>query len=245
MKRIFILLPVTMVLFCASAVRAQDFSSVGDAGISMGDATISQIETGLVTEGIRRKSGGAKPGKKATGKSASTTYRRSPQITQRVEAQFVQYATRLSPVAGKSVAADLKRFDPAPVWNKNVAGYGLRSGDIADAIAGYYILNFVIANKHTVNPTRGQVRAFRDRLKTALQKNPTVGTFTNAQKQELAEALMLNFLYQQKSFSDAVSKNDTAALTKLATAATRRFQAELKLDPTTLTLTEAGLKPRS
>lgn len=238
---------VITLLMVVSAARAQDaFSSVGDAGISMGESTISTMQTGLVFESIKRKAGGAKRGSsRGISRVAATTYRSDARVTARVESRYAQYAAGVSPNVGKIVAADMKNFDPAPAWSKVVLPYGLHSGDIADTLAGYYLLNYVIANKQTVNPTRVQVLAFRNRLKTGLARNQKFAAFTDAQKQELSEVLMLNYLYQQKAFSNAVAQNNPAALQKLADIAAKRFRKEMRLDPTKLVLTEKGFDPRS
>ncbi|MDG2528543.1 DUF6683 family protein [Caulobacter endophyticus] len=186
-----------------------------------------------------RGNGPAKPRAAAAGQAVSTAYRPSPQVSAKVRAQFAQHMTRQAGAeGGRKVAAAMQARDPVRNWAQLVAADGLRPGDAADALAGYWVLNWMIANRGDNN--RAQTLAVRDQVRVIMTSNPAYARLSEAQRQEFAEVLMLNFLVQQAAYVDALKRGDQAALQRLGDAAVARFKGEMGVDLRRLRLTERG-----
>jgi hypothetical protein len=172
--------------------------------------------------------------------SVSTRYTASPQVSARVRKQFADWmATQSDAEGGRRVAALLERTDPVNNWAHLVASDGLRPGDAVDALAGYWVLNWVMANGGDSNRT--QVLAVRDQVRPTIANNPAYARLNEAQRQEFAEVLMLNFLVQQAAYVDAMKRGDQDVLRKLSDAAVTRFRNEMGVDLRRITLTDRGM----
>lgn len=179
--------------------------------------------------------------KKAPRVNVNTNYRAQPEVTARVKAQYVRYVAKMSPDAGRKVASDMKRYDPTKIWAGIVAEDGLKPYDLADSLTGYYVLNWLIANKRT-GVSRPSVANVRRQFKTILLSNASAARLSNAKKQEMAEILNLNFLYQQKMFTQAIATKNQTLLQNLSNAASSRFRSDMKLDPRKLKIGSAGFQ---
>ena len=175
----------------------------------------------------------------ATGQAVSTAYRASPQISAKVRRRFSDHMARQAGAeGGRKVAAVMAARDPVGNWAQLVAGDGLRPGDAADALAGYWVLNWMIANRGDNN--RAQTLAVRDQVRAIMTSNPSYARLNEAQRQAFAEVLMLNFLVQQAAYVDALKRGDQAALQGLGDAAVARFKSEMGVDLRRLRLTGRG-----
>ena len=174
---------------------------------------------------------------------ARTDYRRDPAVTRRVEAQFADYVARIAgPQKAAMVRRDLAAHDFASVWRATAAENGLRTGDVADAFAAYWVLNWAMANGQDAEPRQAQ--AVRAQLAGTFAHNPGFARMTGVQRQELAEVYMLNFIYQQATYADAAKRGDHELMTRLADAAEQRFRTEMDLDLRRLALTDRGFVQR-
>lgn len=63
--------------------------------------------------------------------------------------------------------------DMLQLWASPAAPDGLRLGDVADAMAEYWVSNWVMANRRP-DPTAGQVRAARDQVRRMLASSPAL-----------------------------------------------------------------------
>ena len=178
-----------------------------------------------------------------SGARVTTSYRTSPAVSARVKAQYIQFIERtVSPSAAAGVRQVLSTRNPVSNWSSIVAGDGLRAGDAADALAAYWVLNWMIANGGDNNPA--QTLAVRDQVRGIMSSNPAFARLDEAQRQEMAEALMLNFLMQHAAFTDAMQRRDQATLRRLGDAAVARFRNEMGVDLRQLQLTNAGFVKR-
>ena len=73
-----------------------------------------------------------------------------------------------------------------------------------------------------------------------LATTPGFAGLSEAQRQEMAELFMLNFLTQQAAYSRAYQANDAALKRRLGEAAVTRFRREMRLDLRALALTAQG-----
>ena len=167
-----------------------------------------------------------------------TTYSASPVVTDRVKRQFAEFVGK-NGGDGPGLAAAMDRDDFFARWGRHVAQFGLRRGDVADAMTAYWTLNWQIANDvHKVS--RDQVQAVKRQVLPAMGADPAFRRLNDAQKQEAAEALILNFIIQSVAYEDALKAGDTAMQGRLQQAAVARFRNEMGVDLRRLRLTEAG-----
>lgn len=192
-------------------------------------------------------------GKKADGKSpatpkagaakADTTYKASPEVSAKVRKQYLDWVAKQNPKGAEELKAVFEKHDPVQIWSEIVRSDGLHTGDVTDAFTAYWLLNWMVANRSDGTPD--QVKAVREQVRPLLAANPTYARLTEAQRQELAEVLMLNFVVQHGAYSAAMKKNDSELLSKLGDAAVARFQNEMGIDLRQLTLTERGFAKKS
>ncbi|MBP2301082.1 DUF6683 family protein [Azospirillum picis] len=171
--------------------------------------------------------------------AAATTYRAAPEVSARVRRQFADWMGRQAGAeGGRRIAEAMVQRDPVRNWAQIVGGDGLRPGDLADTMASYWILNWVMAN--TADSNRAQAQAVRNQVRPIIVSNPDYARLGEAQRQEMSEVLMLNFLVQHAAYVDAVTRGDRATIRRLGDAAVARFRNEMGVDLRRLELTNAG-----
>lgn len=233
-------------LFGAGQVMAQDYAfqgfSTADAMNQMHAAMRDNMmgsagDTSTGRRGAAPSAALAAPGR--AGGAVRTTYRASPAISARVRSQFSEFVGQTSgQEAEQRVRAVLASGDPVGSWSGIVRSDGLRPGDVADAMAAYWVMNWIIANGGDNN--RAQTLAVKDQVRRVISSGPLSG-LDDAGRQEMAEVLMLNFLVQHAAYMDASQRGDTAMLRRLGDAATTRFRNEMGVDLRRLQLTDRGL----
>lgn len=173
---------------------------------------------------------------------AVTGYRPLPAVSARVRRQFVVVmGERVGVANARQIATAMERGDPVANWSRLVTSDGLRSGDVADALAAYWLLNWTMANGKEGNQT--QVLAVRDQVHGILASDPRHAVLSETQRQEMAETLMLNFLIQHAAYGDAFKRGDREAMRRLGDAAVARFRSEMGLDLRRLQLGNSGFTP--
>jgi hypothetical protein len=217
-------------LALAGPVSAQSFMPMGSFEAVAYPVAITPIPLNTAGSGVGRSAPGAA--------AVQTTYLASPAVTQRVKSQFAEFVGRNGGDAAGLVAA-MDREDFFARWGRHVASYGLRRGDVADAMTAYWMINWQIANEVT-DVSRGQVAAVKRQVLTGMGADPSFRGLNDAQKQEMAEALILNFIIQSVAYEDAMRAGDTPMKGRLGDAAVARFRNEVGLDLRRVRLTEAG-----
>ena len=173
-----------------------------------------------------------------------TTYRRSPAVSERVKRDFVDFIRKTDgPVAAQAVERVLAGRDFVQSWSQTVAEEGLRAGDLSDALAAYWMLNYLIANGLDDGPKRSGAAVSRQ-VRDVVARNQTLARLSEPQRQSLAEILMLNFLAQVAAYDGAVRSNDADLKRRLGDAAVARFRNEMGLDLRQIELTTAGFVDR-
>ncbi|KRA67124.1 hypothetical protein ASD89_02580 [Caulobacter sp. Root656] len=251
MKLIASLTGLALVLGSGTAARAQGFPDLGYMGTTIGAGGLqTSAMNNVISMSVQSRSAPARGPAYATAARGAlglrprdagvTTYRADPQVAARVQKQFSDWmAKQAGPDAGRQVAAAMQRTNPVRNWSQLVASDGLRAGDTADALAGYWVLNWMIANGG--DNTRAQTLAVRDQVRPIIANNPAYGRLDEPHRQEFAEILMLNFLIQHAAYVDAMKRGDQPTLRKLADAAVARFRNEMGVDLRQLRLTDQGM----
>jgi len=251
MKRCLVPLLSAAVLAVGLPAAAQDFPSIGSQYIDFGSSMMAVGQMNNVLGNTVRGGGsstrrgnvglGAGAGLTASRQAVSvnTRYRASPAITTRVKGQFADFVAKADPVNGPRLRQAVQQNDLLGAWEKHVSVDGLRRGDVADAMAAYWVQNWQIANNVPFT-NRTQVQAVRGQVYRALGSNPQFASLDDARKQEMAEVFMLNFVAQGSAFSDATARGDKGLSNRLSDAAVARFRSEMNVDLRQLKLTPAG-----
>ncbi|EYR81228.1 DUF6683 family protein [Shinella sp. DD12] len=172
-----------------------------------------------------------------------TRYRSNPQVSARAEGQFLAFVEKTSGPAGAAVVKlEFDKSSPVKLWAGLVSKDGLKPGDAVDAVAAYWILNWIIANQ--AHDEEFSTKPVLDQVRAALMGSPRFRKLSEAQRQELSEVLMMNFLIQQAVYSQAVTTADTRMLEQLSSAAVQRFSNEAGTDLRRIKPTQAGFVTR-
>lgn len=246
-------MPVRIVTLCllaslAAPSAAQDMPTVLPNNYELLDILNKQrVEASIGTRPPRATLPAASTSRKSRpvrspAPDTTTGYRPSPAVSARVRRQFVAaMGERVGTANARQLAAAMERGDPVANWSRIVTSDGLRSGDVADALAAYWLLNWTMANGREGNQT--QVLAVRDQVHAILASNPRHAALSEAQRQEMAETLMLNFLVQHAAYGDAFKRGDQAMMHRLGDAAVARFRGEMGIDLRKLQLGNTGFTP--
>lgn len=249
-KQVFLAGAVAAVLLCASQTQAQDYAFQGFATADAMNQMHAAMRDNMMESSSDARApsrGGVAAGAAASERRAAasgrTTYQSSPAVTQRVKRQFADFV-RSTGGDGPGIAAAMDQQDFFARWGRHVAQYGLRRGDVADAMTAYWMLNWQIANDvRTVS--RSQVQGVQAQVRNIMGGNPTFSGLNNAQKQEMAEVLILNFIVQSVAYEDAMRDNDATMQRRLQSAATTRFRNEMNVDLRQLRLGGSGFTAAS
>ncbi|MDP5277997.1 hypothetical protein Q9Q95_03600 [Sphingomonas sp. DG1-23] len=234
-----------VVMASAAPASAQDFSSIAsqytDFGASM--MAVGQMNN-VIGNTVRSRSPdrAVRAPRPVPPRAAviGTGYRASPAISKRVRTRFADFVARADPPNADRLRNFVAQNDLLGAWAKHVAVDGLQRGDVADAMTAYWVQNWQIANKVPF-ASRAQVQAVRTQIAAALGTSPAFAQLGDAARQEMAETFMLNFVAQGSAFSDAMTRRDAGATSRLSDAAAARFRKDMNLDLRRLRLTEAGL----
>lgn len=177
------------------------------------------------------------------GAPLQTAFRRSPDIAKRIQALFTEFiAKRAGDANAARIGASVTQGDPEKDWARLLAVDGFKPHDTADALAAYWLLNWKMANGGETS--RAQALGVREQVLGVLARNPAYGRLDDPSRQDFAETLMLNVLFQHAAFADAAERKDAAAQRLLGDAAVARFKAESGVDLRALALTDKGLVPK-
>ncbi|HWD13869.1 hypothetical protein P8H26_11680 [Pseudochrobactrum sp. sp1633] len=106
-----------------------------------------------------------------------------------VEGSFLAHHSLRSTNVGKQASQQvhelLQRKDPAANWADIVKAGGLRSGDVADALAAYWTLNWMKANGR--ENSRAEVLVIWKQVQQALGSDVRFVRLSNSERQQPAE----------------------------------------------------------
>ncbi|MGB3471690.1 MAG: DUF6683 family protein [Erythrobacter sp.] len=123
-----------------------------------------------------------------------------------------------------------------------IGSYGLDTHDVADAYALWWINAWLVANKRGEDPDKGTIAMVKQQTRNAFAATPDFARTTDEQRQEYAEALLLQATMLSSAFEQRL--NEPAMLDQLADAASKGAKAS-GLDLSLMTLTKQGFVPRA
>lgn len=240
MKSLWLALAAPIVLVVPAAASAQVYMPTFDNSTLLLDVYSYSYPSAKTRAPDRAARSAAKPAVTArTPAEPNTAYRPSPAVTRRVQERFIAFIGQHAGKAGeREMARVLAEQDPTSSWLNVVGGDGLVANDLVDAITAYWVLNWNVANRTDNN--RAQMQGARSQVLSAVAGNPALARLDENARQELAEALILNFLVQHAAFRDAMQAGDQEMMRKLSDAAVTRFRNEARLDLRAVKLTSDG-----
>ena len=234
MRAILLLVP----LLVATPLPAQDIgggfvsAGIGNAGI---EAVNQQIEDVVVERDL--------PDIAEASKDVSLSYSSDPARTRRNLEGFAERAAKADPAAGQQLR-ELFRDQPDIVAQTGamVSGFGLDLTNVSDAYALWWMSAWLGANRRTDTPDISTIAAVKQQAQAALSATPALAAANDAERQEYAEALIV----QAVLINTALEQNagDPEQLARLAEA-TKQGTAASGLDLDTMVLTESGFVPRT
>lgn len=173
-----------------------------------------------------------------------TSYPSSTVISARIQRQFLDNIRwSVSAEARNTLQAAFAERPALEIWQELVASDGLTTGNVADAITAYWVLNWVTANaRYNLKIDNGPVQA---QMQAAMAADPNFRTLSNLQKQEMAEGYILKFLVEHAALNDAMARKDVTALGRLALASATRFRQEMGVDLIALEPGSEGFAPKA
>jgi hypothetical protein len=246
---------LALVAIAASSTTAfaQDAGPALDPGLMVGLAP-----NAAVTYDDARKSGGADTapialgdlGKQLSGglmrtppamdaaTLAKLNYKPSPDTRKADVAQFVERLKAVDPQGATQLAAafsDHDLIDQASGW---MTPNGLRATNLADAVALYWVGAWLATQGSDAAPSKASLQAVRNQVAAAAINTPAVTDATDAQRQQLAEAMIIQALIVSQ-YLGAV-KAHPELLDKVKAAAAAGAQNTFGFDIRTLKLSDTG-----
>jgi hypothetical protein len=222
----FAALAVTLHLSVASAARSQGVFDMG--------ALTNTLSGG----GVVPPKKGAVPAPPAA--SVKSTFVQSPERTKQNLAQFIAKTRETGNVEG---ATQMEQLFGQPGFmaevGKAIAPSGLKTNDAADAMALWWVVAWNAAHGRTDTPPPATFAAVKAQVKRAFAATPAFAATTDAQKQEMAEAMLVQGLLLDAASEQAV-KQGGAVAAQVADAALKGAKASYGFDLNAMTLTPQG-----
>jgi len=199
-------------------------------------ATLLMLTLGATAQNLNVPPGDNQP-------AIVTTYRPSAVVSARLQRQFLDNVRWSAGIPARDqLAAAFAERSPGEIWQELVAADGLKTGDAADALTAYWVLNWITANAaYDTKVDNGPVQA---QVRQALANDANFRAMNDRQKQEMTEGYILNFLLEHAALNDAVARKDTEALFKLSSASVARFRQQMGIDLLALVPGPEGLAPK-
>lgn len=228
------------VLVWSTPLRSQDLGAyhfdMALNGLVTNQIAITQTAIGRnATRSVRPSS--TKPSTDRGGASAAASSFRASLERRRVNySSFLAKSRAVDPQGASSLEATLA-MDPIAMMEPELAKVGLRTNDVADAYAVYWVEAWEAAHGKSGHDSREMAQAVRRQAADAVLAVPGFAAVSDVQKQEFADALLVQALLISAAHDQA--RGDEGKLRQVAAAVRQGARAAgLELDG--ITLTENG-----
>lgn len=154
--------------------------------------------------------------------------------------QFVAKARTRDPVGAAAMAKLFASTDMIGAIGAAIAPAGLKTNNVADSYAVYWTSAWNASRGSTATPSKAQMTSVKKQAANAMLATPAFIAANEAQKQEYAEALLIQAAMIDSSMEQA--KNNPAQLKAVAKAVRQGAKAS-GLDLDAMTLTDEGFRP--
>jgi hypothetical protein len=163
----------------------------------------------------------------------------SPAIRQRSIATFVSTLKSSNPSVGALMEASFSMMDFFAEGDKAIAKYGMTTSNLADAMTVLIDTMRDGANGGVTDPTRAQAQAVRRQMALILLTNPGMADWTDSQKQELSDSMVLNAAFLSFAF-DAAKQAGPASLKTYSDGIATTAKTSMGIDLRALKMTDQG-----
>ncbi len=202
-------------------------------------AVIDDINKG----GAGSKGGrGSRPGTRGSRpvSGGSTRYRPNLAVRRRTVATWMAKTRAANPQIAANLQRDLRGRDPIVAISSNIGRYGLRTDDLADVVAVYLVSSWQGMRGELNDPPLAPVRAARAQMHRVLLSNRRFTSASNATKQQLADALLLQMVVDTESVR--LAKGNPAQMARAQSSIRQNVIRVLKIDLSKMKLTNQGLR---
>lgn len=246
----------TVIVLTTSKIAIADSSDYGggwavpslETSISIGRDVVNRANFDrIVLENSRSKSSPIPNGNNSkrnttavsATQSASLEFKPSVKLRQQnISRFFSKFSANNSAGAGQTAQLPSPNVVMAEI-DKSMTAIGLKSNNVADAYAVYWTNAWLGARGRNDNLPKSQMIAVRNQAANALLLNPKLKSATNIQKQELAEAMILQAVLISATIDSA--KADSVLTDKVKVAIAQGAK-EMGLDLDRMTLTLQGFR---
>lgn len=242
------LFPVWIALLAATLARpaaAQDYWNPGQAYIEIATSNLNWLQLSQLL--LLDKPDSASSRTRSRISKFDSRYRADAAVTQRViNEYFSSMRSVLNEQTIREAREYLERENFVTTWRTTIRKAGLAGGDdMADALASFILLNWEMANNRMRDDHDNVAyRAVRDQIHSFMASAPAFAKLSNADRQGLAETMMINFVFQLGAMSHAIQSNDKDLERRMGDTAQQRFQKEFGMNLRDLEVTRNGLAAR-
>ena len=225
---------------CAPCL-AQDYDS--GAAVDMTGMSILSQETAMInaSRGDTRERLLASPRPIATAMVPRLTYKSTIVRTRANLAKFVEKTRAVDPAGAAKMQALFASTDIIGMIDQKMQQtYGMRANNVADAYAVWWVSAWMGSRGRSDDATPGQMAMVKRQAANALSATPEFASATDAGKQEMAEAMLV----QAALIGDTIDtyQSDPAMLAKTRTAIAKGAR-EMGIDLNSMKLTDEGFRP--
>lgn len=208
------ILTIASALALASPAAAQDGVDWGGlmSGIAHGTA---MDEAAQESVSVNRR-GGSGSARIAPAPAVRLTYKPSMERRRANFAQFVAKTRKKDPEGAALLEKELASSDVIAKMGRALSEYGMRTDNVADAYAAWWLNAWLASRKRTDTPPARQIAAVRAQAARAMSSLPEMASASDAVKQEIAEANLVQAALIGAYLEHA--RNDPALLGRIATA---------------------------
>lgn len=149
-------------------------------------------------------------------------------------ARFVSQRRKVDPAAAKELETLLADPQVMPSIDRQLRARGLRSDNMADAYAAWWIQAWQTAHGQTADPSPAAIRAVKAQSEQAFLASPALLAMDDGAKQEFSEGLLLQAVILGSAL-EQVAKDPGQLRTLAQIARSGARQSGLDLDAMTLT----------
>jgi hypothetical protein len=229
------LLALVAVPFMASPVVAQDWNNLAASeAMNQVHATMRQhmiVNPAEETETSRSPRAG-------TVSRIDPSYPINPAVRRGVEQNLVAAVARQNRAAGEELSATFARHDLIAMVDRALSAFGLRSGNVIDAVTIYRLGMWGAAKDLTTPPPRTSITGARRQVASTFDL-AGAGLDTPVRRQQFAETLLYQAVLFDLTSEEAHKTKNQAAIRDIQLAA-RKALIDSGIDPDRSELTAAG-----
>jgi hypothetical protein len=124
--------------------------------------------------------------------AVALTYKPSAAIRQRSKEQFFAKMRSIDPESARKLEAHFATRDLFQALDQEIAKYGMRTDNVADAFTVWLINLWMGANGISNDPPVSRIKAVKAQITDSLRMSSDIAGASDTQKQELTESLLLN-----------------------------------------------------